>query len=173
MLPGGIGTKHEVAASELVTHPSAQGGRFLCSPSLKWMGIAPSPPGTLRATGREIPLRPPAGWSRPVGGSVGQTVRQRLPPSVTRPWGVGEGCLRGGPLIERRVGWSGRRLYGVGLDFRGEEGDAIETGPGLGAGRGRREEEVLPGLDVTVVPIRSASPVTARTPAIWTAHTRS
>jgi hypothetical protein len=46
------GTEHVVASSELVILPSAQGGRYLAA-YRKWMGIAPSPPSTRRATGRK------------------------------------------------------------------------------------------------------------------------
>ncbi len=46
------GTKHVVVASEVVIPPSVQGERYLAA-YRKWMGIAPSPQSTRRATGRK------------------------------------------------------------------------------------------------------------------------
>ena len=57
------GTKHVVAASELVIPPSAQGGRYLAA-YRKWMGIAPSLRALAARPGAKLPLRPPA-WKGP------------------------------------------------------------------------------------------------------------
>lgn len=53
------GTKHVVAASEVVVLPGTQGGRYLAA-YRKWMGIAPSPPSIRRATRRKTAVPVPA-----------------------------------------------------------------------------------------------------------------
>jgi hypothetical protein len=53
------GTKHVVAASELVISPTAQGGRYLAA-YRTWIEIAPSPPITRRATGRRTTAPAPS-----------------------------------------------------------------------------------------------------------------
>src|ERR1017187_4301358 len=52
------GTKHVVAASEVVIPRSTQGGRYLAA-NRKRMGIVPSPPSTRRTTGCKPAARVP------------------------------------------------------------------------------------------------------------------
>ena len=58
------GTKHVVAASDVVVPPGTPGGRHLAA-YRKWMGIAPSPPGSGRAARRK-PVVPAPGVEGPV-----------------------------------------------------------------------------------------------------------
>lgn len=46
------GSKHVVAASDVVIPPTAPGGRYVAA-YRKWMGLAPSPPGTRGKPGRQ------------------------------------------------------------------------------------------------------------------------
>jgi hypothetical protein len=175
------GTKHVVAASEVVVLPGTQGGRYLAA-YRKWMGIAPSPPSIRRATRRKTAVPVPAvagpvelvvlsvkqkaAHCRLLGGDQTFTFRAGrlwdLVPgeiAVVKPakqWIYAGNPYLSGVIASTRLDAKALGLVPLGLEqvgiwspaehYWGEEGDPIEDW---------------------------ASPMTARTLAISTAHTRS